>query len=453
MGFFKAYDMRGTFGRDFTLETVRAAGEALPGAIGARSFLVGRDMRLTSKAVRDALVSGLVAAGAEVRDMGLASTPMVYFYTVRSGCDASVQITASHNPAGDNGMKVSFGNGLPVGYANGLDKVEKAVEERLARGEPFRAVDIPPADGGADAEMLAGYVRWLAERASDWSGLRFAVDCSNGMASLFARDLFGPGVLYLNDTPDGSFPAHSPNPLAEEARVQISRAVAENGLDLGLIFDGDADRVMVVDSRGRFVQPDFLIPAIAEGYLARESGATVIHDVRTSRATIEALAAMGAKTVMGKVGHAFAKPLMRETGAVCGGELAGHYYFREFAGCDSGALAAVRILDCAAAAKHAGSSFTERVAPVACKYANSGEMNYRTPDKEAAIERVLSAAAGFGREKSRNGMDGWRLEFDEGWISVRQSNTEPYLRLIAETDTPERLAAWKAALDSAIGGA
>ncbi len=458
MGFFKAYDMRGTFGKDFTADTVRAVGEALPGVVGAKKFLVGRDMRLTSRTVRDALVAGLLSAGAEVDDIGPATTPMVYFFTADGDCGASVQITASHNPAGDNGMKVSFGDAMPVGYANGIGELEKIAGARLASGRPVPPfADVPalfPAPEEPDAARLARYVEWMRERLSpDAAKVKFAVDCSNGMASLFARTLFGGAAVRLNDVPDGSFPAHSPNPLAAEARAQISAAVREQGLDLGLIFDGDADRVMAVDRDGDFVQPDFLIPAVASTYLRAEPGAPVLHDVRTSRAAIEALRAAGARPVMGKVGHAFAKPLMRKTGAPCGGELAGHYYFREFACCDSGALAAVRLLNFAAEAREAGSSFTDRIRPLVSKYANSGELNFTVADKPAAIGRALKAAESIGREVSRSDIDGFRIEYEEGWVSIRQSNTEPYLRLIIETDGAERLAAWKAALSAAVAAA
>ena len=279
------------------------------------------------------------------------------------------------------------------------------------------------------------------------SSLRFAVDCSDGMASILAHPLFGEGAVYLNDRPDGTFPHHAPNPLRADAREQIAAVVREQHLDCGVIFDGDADRCMFVDERGEFVQPDFLIPLLAETFAER---APVIHDVRTSRAAIERLAAAGFTPIMGKVGHAFAKVLLRETKAVCGGELAGHYYFRDFHFCDSGELAALRLLSAFAAAKAAGQTVSAALAPVTRKYANSGEVNFKVEDKPAAIARVLATAAQLSRETGRSEIDGYRLEYAEGWISVRQSNTEPYLRLIVECDTPERLTQWQSALSAAI---
>ena len=445
MGFFKAYDMRGTFGKDFDLVTVRRVGLALPQVVGGHRWLVGRDCRVTSSDVRDALVAGLQAAGAEVTDLGPATTPMVYFATAQGDFDGSVQITASHNPPSDNGLKVSRRGALPVGYSSGLAEVERLVHESR---------DVKDSQGLKDVKDFKGfkdeYVKWLKDHACEsFEGLRFAVDCSDGMAGILARDLFGPDAVYLNDMPDGRFPHHSPNPLLAEAREQISSVVREKGLDCGVIFDGDADRCMFVDETGAFIQPDYLIPVLAETYPER---GTVIHDVRTSRAAIEALRAKGFTPVMGKVGHAFAKVLLRETGAICGGELAGHYYFRDFVHCDSGELAALRLLGAFARAKASGKTISEYLAPITRKYANSGEMNFTVDDKPAAIARVLEAAKGLGEETGRSDIDGYRLEFAEGWVSVRQSNTEPLLRLLVECDTPARLAEWRNVLTAAAKG-
>ena len=290
------------------------------------------------------------------------------------------------------------------------------------------------------------YVGWLSAHGGDRSGLRFAVDCSDGAAGLLAKRLF-PDAVVINDVPDGNFPHHSPNPLKAEAREQIAALVREQGLDCGVIFDGDADRAMFVDERGEFIQPDYLIPVVAETF--EERGA-VIHDVRTSRAAIERLRESGFTPVMGKVGHAYAKVLLRETKAVCGGELAGHYYFRDFVHCDSGELAALRILSAFAAAKRNGKSVSAFMAPMLGKYANSGEVNFVVADKASAIRRVLDAAGTLAVETGRSEIDGYRLEYAEGWISVRQSNTEPYLRLIVECDTRERLDSWLETLSSAI---
>ena len=457
MSFFKAYDMRGTFGADFDLDLVRRVGAALPRVVAGGRWLVGRDCRTTSEAVRDALVGGLVAAGAEVADLGLATTPMVYFFTAEDGYDGSVMVTASHNPPSDNGLKVSRGGALPVGYADGLDKVEQMVgESRVAGGvKAGRASQV--------ADALPRYVRWQREAAAfaPYSSLRYAVDCSNGMAALLAGELF-PGAEIVNGTIDGKFPAHSPNPLKAEARAQIAAVVRERGLDCGVIFDGDADRAMFVDERGEFVQPDYLIPVVAratraapayaEATAGKQTLPKIIHDVRTSRGATETLREDGFEPVMVPVGHAFAKPALRRTGALCGGELAGHYYFREFHCCDSGVLAATRVLGEIARAKAAGRSFSEMMRPIVSRYANSGEMNFEVADKDAAIARVVAAAESLAAVESESRIDGVRLDFADGWVSVRKSNTEPYLRLIVECRTQAMLDDWKGRLTAAVKG-
>jgi phosphomannomutase len=246
MSFFKAYDMRGTFGTDFDLDTIYRVALSLPKAVAGGRWLIGRDARTTSPQVRDALLAGLVEAGVKVTDIGLCTTPMVYFFTAQDGYDGSVMVTASHNPPTDNGMKVSRGGALPVGYADGLDKVEALSLAATAS----RPTSVPSPE--KDDTALARYIEWQKSRMPDLTGLRFAVDCSNGMASLLAHELF-PNAIFLNDVPDGTFPGHSPNPLKADAREALAETVRKEGLDCGVIFDGDADRAMFVDERGEFV--------------------------------------------------------------------------------------------------------------------------------------------------------------------------------------------------------
>ncbi len=293
MGFFKAYDMRGTFGVDFDLDTVHKVGMALPRVVGGKRWLVGRDMRTTSVDVREALVQGLAEAEVEVTDLGLCTTPMVYFFTAQEDFDGSVMVTASHNPPTDNGLKVSKKTALPVGYADGLDEVERLVKHS-DEGE-WRVES-----GVTSVDWLPRYVAWMKARLPDLSNLKFAIDCSNGMSSILVKELF-PQAIVINDNLDGTFPAHSPNPLKAEARAQLAQLVREDGLDCGVIFDGDADRAMFVDETGAFVQPDYLIPIVARATLtnadviasreaARQPHHTkIIPKMRTSRRAIEAI--------------------------------------------------------------------------------------------------------------------------------------------------------------------
>ena len=280
-------------------------------------------------------------------------------------------------------------------------------------------------------DYLERYLAFMRSQLGDLTGLKFGLDASNGMASLLVRKLF-PQATIINDEMDGSFPAHSPNPLDPAARRQMSELVRREGLDLGVIFDGDADRCMVVDEKGDFVQPDYLIPLVVP-----VKGEKVIHDVRTSRGVIEYIREQGGEPMMVPVGHAFAKPILRKIGSIGGGELAGHYYFRDFHGCDSGLLAAIRILGEAAKAKRAGMVFSQLMAPIATRYANSGELNYRVEDKDGAMERIREW---FGGEV--NDLDGYRMEKPEGWMSVRKSNTEPYLRLLVESQSEALMREW-----------
>ncbi len=425
MSFFKAYDMRGVFDRDFSLDTVYRIGRWLPVMLETDRMLIGRDTRSSSELIFKALACGITESGCAVDDMGLATTPMVYYFTAKKGYRGSVQITASHNPAEYNGMKVSRTDALPVGYDSGLKEVEARVNSGglpppAARAGIVRAIDL-------QGEFIAD----MRLRVPDLSNLDIGIDCSNGMAALVIKQLLGTEPRYINDVMDGSFPGHPPNPLEVENCTQVMELVRENKLDAGVIFDGDADRVMFVDENAEFVQPDYLIAILAQHYLRREPGCTVIHDIRTSRGVIEFLRQQGARTVMGRVGHAYAKVLLRESGAACGGELAGHYYLRDFYNCDSGELAALIILGELADAQRCGVSFSELLKPLR-HYANSGEMNFKVADKDGATQAVLAALKRFGEPDALYDFDGYRIEFSSWWMNIRKSNTEPYLRVVIE---------------------
>lgn len=452
MGFFKAYDMRGTYGVDFDLALVRKIGEALPKVVPGGRWLIGRDARLTSPDIRDMLVDGLLSASVEVTDIGLCTTPMVYYFTAADDYDGSVMITASHNPPSDNGLKVSSKTSLPVGYANGLCEVEKIVGAL----EPSAVKrNIKETSG----DWIDRYIEFIKAKsplkAVETSNLKFAVDASCGMASLLVRKLF-PNAVIINDTIDGSFPAHSPNPLNPAAREQVSRLVREKRLDCAVIFDGDADRAMFVDENGEFIQPDYLVPVVAASCMKLHASSAldvpkVLHDVRTSRGAIEAIHELGCESVMVPVGHAFAKPKMRELGALCGGELAGHYYFSDFFGCDSGVLAAIHILSQIAEAKSRGETFSKMMSNVSSRYANSGELNFKVEDKDAAIERVKKCALTLSEITKISEIDGIRIDMRDGWVNVRKSNTEPYLRLVVEALNKDMLANWVTLLTAAVG--
>jgi len=432
MSAFKAYDIRGVFGRDFDGETVYRIGRYLPALMSADRVLVGRDCRESTPEVFQRLVDGLTDAGADVVSAGLATTPMVYYLTASQGFAASVQITASHNPGEYNGLKISGAGALPVGYADGLGRLEEMV-----RRDPG-----PPGERPGGVTELQGakedYIEFLRGFREETSGLSLGIDCSNGMASILARDVFGEGPIYIFDTMDGRFPNHEPNPLVEENVADLKALVIDRELDMGVIFDGDADRVMFVDDRGRFVRPDIITGVLGLHFLSRESG-VVLHDIRTSRSVIDFVRTLGGAPFMWKVGHSFAKRKMRELGAVYGGELAGHYYFREFFNCDSGMLAAIHVLNITAGLLRKGERLSDIVDSIA-PLANSGEINFRIEDKKGAMDRLMKRFTSEEEPEAVYDFDGYRVEFPDWWFNVRPSNTEPYLRLVVEAADPDMLA-------------
>jgi phosphomannomutase len=430
---FKAYDIRGVYGKDFNEDDAYKIGFFLPRLLDTDAVLVGRDVRSSSETLFSALSSGITDAGADVYDMGLATTPMVYFGTAHFGFGASVQITASHNPKEYNGFKVSKAGALPVGYESGLSDLQKMVEEDEPQPAERRG-EVKP------FEVRETYEKFLASYVPESFGsLDVTVDCSNGMASLIIHTLLGDRPHYLYDTLDGSFPNHAPNPLEEENVEDLKRAVKENGSDLGIIFDGDADRVMFVDEKGEFVPPDLIIGVLGRYYLEKEKG-NVLQDIRTSRSVSDYVEKLGGKTFTWKVGHAYAKLKLREIEGIYGGELAGHYYFRDFYHCDSGILASLLVLRVAAQVKAEGRSFSSLIDEIR-SYANSGEINFKIERKSDAMEALKEHFTSKEEPTALLDFDGYRIEYPSWWFNVRPSNTEPYLRLVVEAETEAELSA------------
>lgn len=428
MGAFHAYDIRGVWGEDITADLAYKVGFFLPELLGCDRILVGRDMRLSSDAMYEALVRGITDSGTDVLDIGHASTPMVYFATVHFKVGGSVQITASHNPARYNGLKISRANAIPVGGDTGLGELEQMCLTRQI---------VPASKKGtvSTADALTPYLEFLKGFRPDFSNLKLAIDCSNGMSSIWTKQLLGSQHIYLNDWLDGSFPAHEPNPLDPKTCAQLQKAVLENGCDLGIIYDGDADRVMFVDEKGRYIQADFAMAVIGKKMIGKK-GDRCVADIRTSRSTAEYLTSLGFEVLMWKVGHVHAKAKIRETGAVFGGELAGHYYFRDFFCCDSAAFATLMMLDVLSKEKAAGGSFSALIDSIV-KYHSSGEINFRLEQKDQAMQALYDKYAP-GADSVLD-FDGYRIEFPTWWFNVRKSNTEPFMRLVLETRSEEDL--------------
>lgn len=433
MGAFHAYDIRGIYNVDFDKETVYKVGFFLPELLSADKVLVGRDARVSSDEIHEYLLKGLTDAGADVYDIGLSTTPMVYFGTANYGFKASVQITASHNPAEYNGLKVSRDNALPVGYDTGLGQIKEWIDSGRECVPAAAKGTVHPMDIKAD------YLAFLLKYKGDWSSLKIAMDVSNGMASLFVRDIFGDQPAYIYEEMDGRFPNHEPNPLVQKNVEDLKKLVAKTGADIGVIFDGDADRVMFVDENSRFISPDLMIAVLGHYFLEERGEKGFIHqDIRSSKAVGEYLAPMGGIMNTWRVGRAYAALKLREIDGVYGGELAGHYYFRDFFYSDSGLLAAILIINVVAKMKAQGISLSQLIARIE-KYRNSGEINFRLEDKKGAMDAVRDYFMSAEQSTAYMDFDGYRVEFPEWWFNIRPSNTEPYLRFLCEATSQELL--------------
>ncbi len=433
MGAFHAYDIRGIYNVDFDKEVAYKVGYFIPELLKADKVLVGRDARVSSDEIHEYLLKGLTDAGADVYDIGLSTTPMVYFGTANYGFKASVQITASHNPAEYNGMKVSRENALPVGLDTGLGQIKEWVESGRECPPAARKGEVHPMDIRKD------YLDFLLKYKGDWSDLKIAMDVSNGMASLFVRDIFGDQPAYIYEDMDGRFPNHEPNPLLPQNVADLKKLVAETKADIGVIFDGDADRVMFVDENSRFVSPDLMIAVLGHYFLEERGEKGYIHqDIRSSKAVWEYLAPMGGVMNTWRVGRAYAAIKLREIDGVFGGELAGHYYFRDFFYSDSGLLAAILILNVIAKMKAQGVSLSQLISRIE-KYQNSGEINFKLEDKLGAMDAVRDYFMNTEKSTAYMDFDGYRVEFPEWWFNIRPSNTEPYLRFLCEATSKELL--------------
>jgi phosphomannomutase len=432
MSAFKAYDFRGLFGVDFTLDDIYKIGFYLPKLLKTNKILVGRDMRLSTPEIFSSLCHGITDAGADVFDMGLTTTPMVYFFTAKHHFDASVMITASHNPKSHNGLKISRTNALPVGYDTGLGKLEEMV---------MTQTPVPVSLKGkiVDYQVMKEYLSFLSNYKYDISNLNIVMDCSNGMASILVKEIFGNQPVYLFDELDGTFPNHEANPLDPKNIKALQEKVVAEKADIGVIFDGDADRVMFTDEKGQFISPDLMI-AILGNYFIEEKNipGKVIIDIRTSKSVSEYISRLGREVYTWRVGRAYAALKLREIDGAFGGEFAGHYYFRDFFYSDSGMLAAQILLHVISDMKKKGISVSRLISDITA-YANSGEINLKIEKKSEAITALKDYFTQQETPSLIMDFDGYRIEFSDWWFNVRPSNTEPYLRLIMEAKTEQLL--------------
>ncbi|OBF28065.1 phosphomannomutase/phosphoglucomutase [Mycobacterium sp. ACS4331] len=441
----KAYDVRGLVGEQLTAPFVAAVGAAFARLVrdDSTQVVIGYDMRESSPELAAAFADGVTEQGLDVVRIGLASTDQLYFASGLLDCPGAM-FTASHNPAAYNGIKLCRAGAKPVGQDTGL----AAIRDDVIAGVPSHN---GPAGTVSDRDVLADYSAFLRSivDVTGLRNLRVAVDAGNGMAGhtvpavLEAIDALTVLPLYFEL--DGTFPNHEANPLDPANLVDLQNFVVAERADIGLAFDGDADRCFVVDERGRPVSPSAVTALVAAGELTREIGATVIHNLITSRAVPELIVERGGTPVRSRVGHSYIKALMAETGAIFGGEHSAHYYFRDFWGADSGMLAALYVL---AALGRSDRPLSELTADYQ-RYEASGEINFTVRDAPACVEAVLTA---FGtRIQSIDHLDGVTVDLGEGaWFNLRTSNTEPLLRLNVEARTADEVAAIVSDVDAQI---
>jgi phosphomannomutase len=421
---FKAYDIRGIVPDELDETVAGAVGAAFARMTGAQTIVTVHDMRTSSAPLAEAFGAGAASQGADVLSAGLGSTDMLYYASGSLGIPGAM-ITASHNPAKYNGIKLCRAGARPVGAETGLVELRAMAED-----------GVPAAQGAPGTitarDLLSGYADHL-KTLVDLSAIRpltVAVDAGNGMAGHTVPKVFEGlpiSLVPLYFELDGTFPNHEANPIDPKNLVDLQRAVVSSGADIGLAFDGDADRCFVVDERGEIVSPSVLTALIAVRELAREPGATVIHNLITSRAVPEIVSAHGGTPVRTRVGHSFIKAEMAATGAIFGGEHSGHFYFRDFWFADSGMLAGLHVLAALGSQDGPLSALLSEYA----RYQASGEINSEVSDQQAATERVRAAFSGRDGV-TMDELDGLTVDSGSWWFNLRPSNTEPLLRLNVE---------------------
>jgi phosphomannomutase len=428
---FKAYDVRGIYPSELDEEGARAIGRAFVEVFEPKRIAVGHDMRVTSPAMAAAVIRGASEAGADVLDLGLVGTEMVYFAVGELGLDGGVAVTASHNPKEYTGLKIVRGGALPVGGESGLLEIRDraASDSDLTEGQSpghVQQYDI----WQKYVDRVLSFVDVEAIRP-----LKVVIDAGNGMGGVILPPVLErlpqlEVVRYFFE-PDGTFPNHLPNPLLPENREFIVARTLDEQADFGAAFDGDADRCFFVDDSGEFVPGDFATALFAETVLEKEPGAKIIYDVRASWAVPETIERAGGIPLVNRVGHAFIKHRMRQEDAVFGGEVSGHYYFRDFSQADSGVVPFLLMLQIVS---KKGKPLSEILRPFRERYFISGELNTPVPDVERKLQEIEER---FGAEGRVTHLDGISVDADGWHMNVRPSNTEPLLRLNLEARTPE----------------
>ncbi len=436
---FKAYDIRGIYPDQLDEEAAWKIGYATAqflrsllrgyqrGLANAQSLCVGRDMRIHSPAVSKALIKGMNSTGSNVIDIGMIDTPQLYFAINHLGTCGGVQITASHNPAQYNGFKISGLSAKPIGEDTGLKEIKHIATALLhTKANASGAVE--------QCDVMIPYAKHvLSFLAKKIRSLKIVVDASNGMAGKVVPAIFSElpiEIISLNFKHDGKF-KHDPNPLVEANLAELKKTVVKKQADLGICFDGDADRLMMVDENGRSISCDLLTALMVPYFLEKNKKATVVYDLRSSMVVREEVLKYGGTPRRQRVGHSFMKKSLRDSHAVFGGELSGHFYYRDNYCTDSGMITLVHVLNILSAS---GAPVSELIEPLR-RYSSSGEINFEVDEKEEAMKQL---AANYN-QGDYDDLDGVTVQFKDWWFNVRPSNTEPLLRLNVEADSQEML--------------
>jgi len=433
---FKAYDIRGVYPNDIDEATAKAIGSAFAVYLGSREIAVGYDMRLSSPSLKAAFVEGVTEQGVDVTDYGMLSTDMMYFAVASGNHSGGAQITASHNPKQYNGMKLVREGAFPLSGEAGINDIR----DLITNGE----VPAPSSKRGVvtNRSTIDPYVEHVMSFIDPTVIKPFNVvlDAGSGTAAIAGPRCFDRlpcRTTKLCFEIDGNFPNHEANPLIEENRRDITEEVIRQKADIGIAFDGDADRCFFIDGTGEFIAGDFVTALLAQAFLLKQPGSTIIYDLRASYAVKDVVTAHGGRALMNRVGHAFIKRRMRETNAVFGGEVTGHYYFRDNYYCDNGLIPALLMLELMS--KH-GKSLHELLEPLRQKYFISGEINTKLAHMDHVAAKLDVIAKKYG-DGTQYRLDGLSVEYPDWHFNVRPSNTEPLLRLNLEATTPEKMAA------------
>ncbi len=438
-GIFKAYDIRGVYGEQFNEEDAWkigcAAARFLPsllrgyerGQANMQSICVGRDMRTHSESLARALIEGMISTGVNVIDIGMIDTPQMYFAINHLGTCGGIQVTASHNPAKYNGFKVSGINAKPVGADTGLKDIEHIAMALLhTKGKPLGSV----VKKDLTEEYKNHVLKFLKPNIKK---LKIAIDASNGMAGKMVPAIFSDlpiEIIDINFEHDGKF-KHEPNPLVEKYLTQVKSTIKKNKCDFGVCFDGDADRLMMIDEKGKTIGCDLMTALMVPYFLEKEPKSAVVYDLRSSRVVMEEIIKYGGTPRRERVGHAYMKKALRDSHAVFGGELSGHFYYRDSFFTDSGLITLVHMINIVSSSNV---SVSELIKPLR-KYATSGEMNFEVENKQEKMDELTRRYS----DGQIDQLDGVTISFKDWWCNCRPSNTEPLLRLNVEAKTKELL--------------